>query len=151
MAYSKLTPEVEEVILNLVAAGNTLIHAARAAGVTSETARNWTKWGEEGREPYAQFMEKVDVAKAKAITDSVESVRHAARTDWRAAKFHLEYVQSRQNSPANIARQLEEILQVIEDVLGADEAKKVLRAIVERAGSEEASEPGAALRLVTSG
>ena len=95
MSGCKLTPEAEETILNLVGAGNTLVHAGRAAGVTASTSKNWLKWGKAGREPYAEFVEKLDVAEAMAITESVSSVRTAGRTDWRAAKFHLEYIQRR--------------------------------------------------------
>lgn len=149
MPACKLTAEVEVDILNLVSAGNTLVHSARAAGIVAETAKNWVKWGKMGRSPYAAFAAKLDVAEAKAITDSVNAIQGAAKTDWRAAKFHLEYIERRHASPQNIARRLEEILQVIEDVLGKPEAKKVLRAIVERFGGEEASDPGAAIRLVT--
>ena len=150
MPACKLTPEVEVDILNLVAAGNTLIHSARASGVIAETARNWEKWGRAGRQPYKDFVMKLDAAEAKSITDSVNAIKSAGQTDWRAAKAHLEYMQKRSYSPQNIGRQLEEILQVIEDVLGKSEAKKVLLAIVERSSGEAPEEPGAAIRLVTS-
>ena len=150
MPACKLTPEVEVDILNLVAAGNTLIHAGRAAGVTSGTTLNWVKWGRAGKKPYADFVMKLDAAEAKAVTESVKAIQVAGKTDWRAAKAHLEYIHKRSVSPQSIVRQLEEILQVVEDVLGKDEAKKVLRAIVERSGSEEAAQPGATLRIVSS-
>jgi hypothetical protein len=149
MPACKLTPEVECEILNLVGAGNTLTHSARAAGIVAETASNWVKWGKAGREPYAAFAAKLDMAEAKAITDSVDSIRTAGKTDWRAAKCHLEYLAKRRDSPQNISAQLEEILQVVEDVLGKSEAKKVLRAIIERSGGEEVSDPRAAIRLVS--
>ena len=149
MPACKLTPEIETDILNLVAAGNTLVHAARASGVVAETANNWVKWGRQGRAPYADFAAKFDAAEAKSITDSVRAIQSAGKTDWRAAKAHLEYMSKRSSSPQNIGRQLEEILQVIEDVLGKPEAKKVLLAIVERSGGEETAEPGAPLRIVT--
>ena len=151
MAACKLTPEIEVDILNLVAAGNTLIHSGRAAGITGDTAKNWVKWGRAGKKPYAEFVTKLDAAEAKSVTDSVKAIQVAGKTDWRAAKAHLEYMQKRSSSPQNIGRQVEEILQVIEDVLGKDEAKKVLLAIVERTGPEEAEKPGAPIRLVTTG
>jgi len=150
MPVCKLTPEVEVDILNLVGAGNTLNHAARATGITTETARNWVKWGRAHKKPYADFVMKLDAAEAKAITESVKAIQVAGKTDWRAAKAHLEYIHRRSASPQNIGRQLEEILQVIEDVLGKLEAKKVLRAIVERSGGEETAQPGATLRIVSS-
>ena len=151
MPACKLTPDVETDILNLVGAGNTLLHSARAAGVTASTLRNWQKQAEAGRQPYAEFWSKVDIAQARAITGAVDSVKSAAKTDWRAAKFFLEYMERRGSSPANVAKQLEEILQVVEDVLGAAEAKKVLRAIIERSGGPETGESGATLRLISAG
>lgn len=151
MAKCKLTPEAEVDILNLVGAGNTLSHAAKASGVSAEAAREWVSLGKDGKEPYASFVRRLEVAEAKAITGAVDAVREAAKTEWRAAKFHLEYMEKRRASPATVAKQLEEILQVVEEVLGADEAKKVLRAIIERAGGEETGDARAALRLVTAG
>lgn len=150
MPACKLTPEVEVDILNLVAAGNTLIHAGRAAGTTAATVKRWVELGKKGREPYASFVAKLDVAEAKAVTESVKAVQSAARSDWRAAKFHLEYLARRGASAQNVSAQLEEILQVVEDVLGAAEAKKVLRAIVDRSGEAETGSAGTALRLVSS-
>jgi plasmid stabilization system protein ParE len=47
-----------------------------------------------------------------------------------------------------VQRQLEEILQIIEEEIGQDQAKRVLRAIVERFGGAASSEHGATLRLV---
>ena len=150
MPACKLTPEIEVDILNLVAAGNTLIHAARANGIVAATANNWVKWGRAGKKPYKDFAAKFDAAEAKSITDSVKALQGAGKTDWRAAKAHLEYMHKRTASPQNIGRQLEEILQVIEDVLGKPNAKKVLLAIIERSGGEAPEKPGAAIRLVTS-
>lgn len=148
MPACKLTPEVEVSILNHVGSGSKLVDAARESGIIAETARNWVKWGEAGREPYAAFVHKLRIAQAMPRNKAMESWNAAMRDDWRAAKAFIEYLDKQQNSPANIARQLEEILQVVEDVLGDDEAKKVLRGLVERSGSEEAGKFGAALRLV---
>jgi hypothetical protein len=149
MPACKLTPDVEETILNLVGAGNTLIHAARAAGVVAETAKNWVKWGETGREPYKAFAAKLDVASARSITNSVDAIKIAAQTDWRAAKYHLEYIEKSRAAPQSIAHQLESILQVMVNELGVSEAKRVLRAIIEGSGDEETGDAAATLRLIS--
>jgi hypothetical protein len=150
MPACKLTPKIEVDILNHVAAGSKLVDAARDAGVVAETVRNWVKWGEVGKKPYASFVENLRAAEAKPRTGAMAAWHGAMSDDWRAAKAFIEYLDKRADSPANVGRQLEEILQVIEDVLGKPEAKKVLRAIVERSGGETPEEPGAAIRLVIS-
>jgi hypothetical protein len=150
MPACKLTPEAEVEILNLVAAGNTLNDAARASGVVAETARNWVKWGKAGRVPYAEFVEKLGMAKAKAMTSFNAAIQTAAIDDWRAAKFQIERIEKRQaQEHQDAGRYVEAILQIVEEELGKLEAKKVLRAIVERFGSEEVSGSGTPLRLVT--
>jgi len=150
MPACKLTPEVEVKILSHIAAGNKLVDAAREAGIAAETARNWVKWGNAGKKPYADFASKLKIAEATPRTSAMKHWHDAMGDDWRAAKAFVEYLDKQDSSPANISRQLEDILQVIEDVLGKPEAKKVLRAIVERSSGEAVEEPGAPIRLVTS-
>ena len=150
MPACKLTPEAEVEILNLVAAGNTLNDAVRAVGVVSETARNWVKWGNAGREPYAEFVAKLGMAKAKAMTSYNAAINVATITDWRAAKFQIERIEKRQvQEHQDAGRYVEAILQIVEQELGKLEAKRVLRAIVERFGGQEVGGPGTPLRLVT--
>lgn len=149
MPACKLTPEVEVEILNSVSAGNKLVDAAREAGIVAETARNWVRWGEAGKKPYDGFAQRLKVATAKPRVGAMKAWHKAMEGDWRAAKAFVEYLDKQAYSPANISRQLEDILQVVEDELGKNEAKRVLRAIVERCGGEETSQPGAALRLIS--
>jgi len=148
MPACQLTAETEVKILNHVAAGSKLVDAARDAGVSGGTVRNWMKWGEGGKKPYADFADKVRVAEAMPRNKAMQAWSDAIHRDWRAAKAFIEYLDKQQHSPANIARQLEEILQVVEDVLGEDEAKKVLRVLIERSSDAETPGVGASLRLV---
>lgn len=150
MPACKLTPEVEVSILDLVADGNTLVHAARASDIVAETARNWVKWGEAGKKPYADFVKKLRIAEAKAISSSVSAFKRAGEKDWRAAQKFLEYMEKRRSSEASVARHIEEILQAVEDELGKEAAARVMRVIVDRSSETETSEPGATVRLVAS-
>lgn len=149
MATCKLTPEVEVKILNHVGAGSNLADAAREAGIGAETARNWVKWGAAGKKPYAEFAAKLSVAEAAPRTSAMKAWHNAMGDDWRAAKAFIEYLDKKDSSPANIGRQIEDILQVVEDVLGKDAAKKVLRALIDGSGEEAADGARAAIRLVT--
>lgn len=146
---SKLTAEVEVHILESIAKGNKLVDAAREAGIVAETARNWVKWGDAGKKPYDGFAQRLKVAMAKPRVNAMKAWHRAMVDDWRAAKAFVEYLDKQAASPANIARQLENILQVVEDELGKKEADRVMRVIVERFGGEETSQPGASLRLIS--
>ena len=149
MPGCKLTPHLEVEILNLVSDGCRVTTAAQKAGITSSTMRRWMKEGEAGKQPYADFLVKVEQAQASAIADSLQAIKNAGARDWRAAARHLEIVErQQQREMMSVQRQLEEILQIIEEEIGQDQAKRVLRAIVERFGGAASSEHGATLRLV---
>lgn len=151
MGACQLNGAVELQILQNVSSGNKLADAAREAGVAGQTVRNWVKWGEAGKEPYAAFVKNLRVAEVKPRNKAMKAWQKQMGEDWRAAKAFVEYLDKQQTSPESIARQVDEILGVVEDVLGQDAAKKVLRELVERSGGAEAGEPGGTLRLVTSG
>lgn len=150
MPACQLTAETEVKILNHVGSGSKLVDAARDAGVAAGTVRLWIKHGEAGKKPYAEFVTKLRIAEAMPRNAAMRAWNDAIHRDWRAAKAFIEYLDKQQHSPANVARQLEDILQVVEDVLGEDESKKVLRALVERDSREETVRVGPAVRLVAS-
>ena len=150
MAFNgKFTVEKAAAIVARVSNGSTLPEAARAENITSETARNWMKWGLAGKEPYQDFPTQIQVAREVPRAEAMESWRWAAAVDWRAAKGLVEYLDKRNREPNRFADQIEAILDALEVVLGEEKAKEVLRAIVERAGGEETGDAGATLRLVS--
>ncbi len=61
-----LTPETQAKIVAALEAGNYRQTACTAAGIHRHTLQNWEKWGKEGREPYAAFLDALQVAEAKA-------------------------------------------------------------------------------------
>jgi hypothetical protein len=88
---TKLNAEVQEKIVSLVRAGNYPEVAAQAAGVAGRTYYEWMSKGEDGREPYAQFMQAVKEAQAAAESHAVTIIRKAALDgSWQAAAWFLE-------------------------------------------------------------
>jgi hypothetical protein len=88
---TKLNDEVQEKIVSLVRAGNYPEVAAQAAGVAGRTYYEWMAKGEDGREPYAQFMQAVKEAQAAAESHAVTIIRKAALDgSWQAAAWFLE-------------------------------------------------------------
>jgi transposase-like protein len=149
MPACQLTAEVEVKILNHVGQGAQLIDAAREAGVAAASVRRWMKLGREGTKPYAAFAEKVRVAEAMPRVRAEQALDEAIqRGEWRAALKRLERLDKQAHAESNIDRQHEELLQVVEDELGEEALKKVLRAYVERSGSEETGGARTSLRLV---
>src|SRR4051812_28516672 len=91
---SKLTPAVHEAIVNSVRAGNYLAAAARAAGVSDNTARKWLRRGEgtddrEQAPEFAVFAAAVRHAEAEAEDHAVAALNDAMLVDWRAAEAFL--------------------------------------------------------------
>ena len=74
---SLLTSEVQATIVEALKAGNYRSTAAAAAGIHRNTLINWERWGEEGREPYADFLTAMQKAEAEAEMALVSEIRHA--------------------------------------------------------------------------
>lgn len=88
---SKLTPERQERIVELIRAGNYMEIAAQAAGIDVSTLYRWLQRGEKARSgPYRQFRDAVMRARVEAEARAVVVVQKAALTDWRAASWWLE-------------------------------------------------------------
>lgn len=96
---SKLTPDVHERIVAAVRAGNFFETAARYAGITYTTFRNWMVRGEkelarldnsraqprESEAPYLEFFEAVSQAEAEAEVAAVAYWQRAIPGNWQAA------------------------------------------------------------------
>lgn len=82
---TKFTPEVVEILLTAIRAGNYFTTACQYAGIHVGTLYRWLEWGEEdGREGYKEFAEELRQAEAEAEVDLVHMVSVHAKTDWRA-------------------------------------------------------------------
>jgi len=62
---TKLTPEVQEIILRAIRQGSFDWVAAQAAGITGTTFHNWMRWGRKGNPRYVAFFTNVQRAKAE--------------------------------------------------------------------------------------
>jgi len=99
----KLTPEVQDRIINALRAGNYVETAAQLAGVGRASIYRWIDKGqsaidreEQGEElnaddeRYAEFARGVEEARASAMARNVALVNTAAQTTWQAAAWWLE-------------------------------------------------------------
>ncbi len=86
----KLTRAVEDAIIENIRNCATQEIAARSAGISYRTLRNWLVWGEAGREPYFHFFQALTRARVEVEYKLVDVWWKAAQRDWRAAMALLE-------------------------------------------------------------
>jgi alpha-galactosidase/6-phospho-beta-glucosidase family protein len=88
---TKLTPEVQDKIVQALGVGAIHEHACQYAGIDHATFYNWLKKGEEGRVPYVEFLDAVKGAEGKAVVGWLAHIETAARAgNWQAAAWKLE-------------------------------------------------------------
>jgi hypothetical protein len=75
---TKLTPEVKKILLDTIATGVPLNHAAKRAAITRGTLWGWLRRGEEaGKGEFFDFLNAVKKAEAEAVTISLARIRKA--------------------------------------------------------------------------
>jgi hypothetical protein len=88
---SKLTPQVQEMIVEALRVGAIHEHACQYAGISTAAMYNWLQWGEQGRHPYVEFLEAVKKAESRAVIGWLAQIEAAAREgSWQAAAWKLE-------------------------------------------------------------
>ena len=88
---TKLTPDVQERIVQALRAGNYADAAVRSAGIATSTFYRWLERGEdETTGIYREFRDAVRLAEAEAEVHAVAVIRRAMPDDWRAAMTYLE-------------------------------------------------------------
>lgn len=85
----KVTPEVREIICNMLRKGHFLVTALARAGVSRNALRIWRERAAQDEEPYASFMAEIEKAKAEGEDLHVSNLVRAGETDWRASQFLL--------------------------------------------------------------
>ena len=88
---SKLTPEMEAKILEILRAGHFRETCCAAVGIHIDTFYGWLERARKGDEPYATFAGKVAIAEAEAEIAHTETLMSAGPQDWRAAAHYLRY------------------------------------------------------------
>lgn len=90
---TKCTPDARVEVCNAIRDGMTYADAAVMAGIGYSTFRDWMRRGEEGEEPFFEFMVAAEQAaldwKASAIK-GIAAAGTGAKADWRASAFLLE-------------------------------------------------------------
>lgn len=90
---TKLTPDVQDRIIQALQAGNYQDVACRFAGIAPATFYRWMEQGEDpDADPiYGEFREAVERAKSVAEVRSVAIIQQAAQNGtWQAAAWYLE-------------------------------------------------------------
>jgi len=89
---TKLTPEVHDLIVSAVRAGNYMETAAAFAGVHKATLFAWLKRGATSKKnsAYVRFHDAVKKATAEAEVRDIQTILAAAETQWQAAAWHRE-------------------------------------------------------------
>ncbi len=85
-----LTPRIQQIIYDAIAAGNYQRVAAQAAGVSPDILQKSRQRGRRGEEPYASLEKAIEDADQKCETVLVAKVMAATNDDWRAAAMLLE-------------------------------------------------------------
>ena len=90
---TKLTPEVQERIVQAIGVGATYELAAQYGGVSYDAFNDWMNkgGGPAAREPYCQFCQAVKEAEGKAVVKWLAKIETAASDGtWQAAAWKLE-------------------------------------------------------------
>jgi hypothetical protein len=89
---SKLTPEIQERVVQALTLGNHRQDAAAYVGLHPRTLRRWLLRGlDETEGPYADFLRAVVEAEARAKITAMGCITKAARDgDWKAAAWWLQ-------------------------------------------------------------
>lgn len=91
---SLLSDEVQARLVEAFNLGQVSIATACAyAGIAERTYYVWMAKGREGQEPYEQFMQAIEKARADAVMINLAVIRKAAQAGhWQAAAWWLERV-----------------------------------------------------------
>jgi hypothetical protein len=87
---SKLTPELQEKLLNLLRRGNYIETAAACVGIHKDTFYAWMKRGSRGDKRFAAFVEAVHRAMAESEAMDLAIIQRASANQWQAAAWRLE-------------------------------------------------------------
>jgi hypothetical protein len=87
---TKCTPELTERICEYLASGCYVCTACDLCGIDQSTYHRWRERGENGEEPYCEFVKAIKDAEARAEAHAVALVQKAMVDDWKAAMTWME-------------------------------------------------------------
>lgn len=134
---TKLNAQLLETFVRLVMAGNYMIAACKAVGISYQTFRRWMSLGaasNDDNDIYRQFFLRVNEGEAYAETHAVISWRNQFSRDYRASRDFLarrypDRWGERQRITLAIDNELQQILQVLETRLPAEVYSQVMVAL----------------------
>lgn len=136
----KLNRENEGRLLSLLRAGVPREVACAGIGIDSRTLRVWLAKARAGEVRFVAFADNVEAAQAEAQSSMLVQIRKAGAKDWKAVAWMLERVFSerygyKSQVKISVEAELERILDVAQNVLGADSASKLLEALAGATGA----------------
>jgi hypothetical protein len=81
---------LQKVFCDALAKSHTIKNACVVAGISESTFYEWLARGLVGEQPYAEFAELVQSARARGLVTLVESI--ITDKDWRAKAWYLERI-----------------------------------------------------------
>ena len=88
---TKLTPEVEERLVQAISVGATYKDACACAGISYQTFLNWQKRAErEDDERFVGFLDRIKRAQGEAAVGLLATINKTAHRDWKDAAWMLE-------------------------------------------------------------
>ncbi len=88
---TKLTPAIQERLLQAIRVGATYKLACLYGGISEDTLARWRRLGETGRQPYADFAESLERAEGTAAITWLAQIEKAAQEgNWTASAWRLE-------------------------------------------------------------
>jgi hypothetical protein len=114
----KLTPDVEQRVVEALRLGNVRRHAAALAGIHRATLFRWLAKGRKQRRGiYRDFCDAIKKAEGEAIALNMASIQTASHRSWQAAAWWLERRYSEQygNHSLELAMLRKELRQLKRD------------------------------------
>jgi transposase len=91
--HDKLTPEIQQKIVDALRMGNYVETAAAYAGIHKSTLYEWLKRGARSydeNDKFRKFADAVEIAMAEAEMRDVAVIAKASKDNWQAAAWRLE-------------------------------------------------------------
>jgi hypothetical protein len=89
---TKLTPEVQSILVFALSEGATIEHACDYAGIHPATFHRWVQRGEEDEPEFREFSEATTRARGRGIVTDLSTISTAVQAgDWRAAAWRLQH------------------------------------------------------------
>lgn len=87
---TKLTPELQAEIVKVLRGGAYVEDACAFVGLSKSSFYDWMQRGAAGEEPFSEFSDAVEKARADAVVRNIALVQNAANSSWQAAAWWLE-------------------------------------------------------------